>query len=96
MGLSSSSDAYCGQSDLAKEGMQFSKKLVDNILVWVDSMPQLLEQVKMNAERCNQLNIILSRKKFVIGKELPFAGLAVSETRALSDFHIPKDVTSVL
>ena len=50
------------------------------------------------------MNIILSKKKFQIGSELPFAGLVISakgispdpeRTRALSDFPIPKDITGV-
>ena len=40
-------------------------------------MPQLLEGVKKIAERCKGLNIILSRKKIMIGSELPFPGLIV-------------------
>ena len=91
-------------SDRAVKRMQFAKKIVDNILVWADFMPQLLERVKKIAERCEELNIILSRKKFVIGNEIPFAGLFVSakevspdpqQTRALSGFPRPKDVTGV-
>lgn len=54
MGLSSSSDEWCYQSDSSIEGIQFAKKIVDDILVWADSMPQLLERVKMIAERCKQ------------------------------------------
>ena len=50
------------------------------------------------------MNIILSKKKFQIGSEWPFAGLVISakgispdpeRTRALSDFPVPKDVTGV-
>ena len=50
------------------------------------------------------MNIILSKKKFQICSELPFAGLVISakgispdpeRTRALSDFPNPKDITGV-
>ena len=86
MGLSSSSDKLCQQSDRAIEGTQFAKKIVDDILVWADNMPQLLVRVKEIAERCKDLNIILSRKKLMIGNELPFAGLIVSTKGVSPDF----------
>ena len=63
-----------------------------------------MERIRKIAEKCKDLNIILSRKKFMIGNELPFAGLIVGakgvspdpeRTRALSEFPRPKDVTGV-
>ena len=104
MGPSSSSDKWCRQSDRAIEGMPFAKKIIDNILVWADSLPELIDRVRQIATKCKELNIILSRKKFMIGNELPFAGLIVGakgvspdpeRTRALSEFPRPKDVTGV-
>ena len=104
MGLSSSSDEWCRQSDRAIEGLPFTRKIVDDILIWADSMPSLIERIRIVAKRCQEMNIILSKKKFQIGSELPFAGLIVSangispdpdRTKALSEFPVPKDVTGV-
>ena len=104
MGLSSSSDEWCRQSDRAIEGMPFARKIVDDILVWADSLPDLLERIRKIASKCRELNITLSQKKFMVGNELPFAGLIVGakgvshdpeRTRALSEFPRPKDVTGV-
>ena len=39
MGLSSSSDEWCRQSDRAIEGPSFTEKIVDDILIWADTMP---------------------------------------------------------
>ena len=95
MGLSSSSDQWCRQSDRAIEGMPFARKIVEDILVWANSLPDLVDRVRQIAKKCKDLNIILSRKKFMIGNELPFAGLIVGakgvspdpeRTRALSEF----------
>ena len=77
---------------------------MDDILVWASSLPELLVRIKQIAEKCKDLNITFSRKKFMIGNELPFAGLIVGakrvspdpeRTRALSEIPRPKDVTGV-
>ena len=84
--------------------MPFARKIVDDIQVWADSLPDLVDRVKQITIKCKELNIILSRKKFMIGNELPFAGLIVGakgvspdpeRTRALSELPRPKDVTGV-
>ena len=104
MGLSSSSDKWCRHLDRALEGLAFAKKIVDDILVWASDLPTLYERIRTIAERCQNLNIVLSKKKFAIGTELPFAGLIVSAKGAkpdpvrivaLSEFPTPKDITGV-
>ena len=104
MGLSSSSDKWCSQSDRAIGGMPFGRKIVDDILVRVNSLPDLVDRVRQIAKKCKDLNIILSWKKFMFGNDLPFSGLIVGakgvspdpeRTRALSEFLRPKDVTGV-
>ena len=98
MGLSSSSDEWCRHSDRAIHGLPFTKKIVDDILVWGISLPELHERIRVIDSR-DALNIALSKKKFVIGNEIPLAGLLLTEkgvkpdpTRilALSDFPVPK------
>ena len=78
MGLFSSSDEWYQQSDRAIEGLTFTKKIVDDILIWADTMLKLVERIRIVAKRCQEMNIILSKKKFQIGSELPFAGLVIS------------------
>ena len=104
MGLSCSSDEWCRHSDRAIEGLHFARKIVDDILVWATELPQLHERIKVIADRCKDLNIILSRKKFEIGSEISFAGLLLSEKgvkpdpkriEGLVEFPVPKDVTGV-
>ena len=72
--------------------------------MWGSSLPELYDRIRVIAARCNDLNIALSKKKFLIGKEISFAELLLTEkgvkpdaTRilALSDFPVPKDVTVV-
>ena len=62
MGLSSSSDEWCRQSDRAIEGMPFARKIVDDILVWADSLPDLVESIRKIAEKFKDLKIIFSKK----------------------------------
>ena len=104
MGLSSSSDEWCRHSDQAIHGLPFTKKIVDDILVWGSSLPELYNWIRVIAARCNDLNIALSKKKFVIGNEISFAGLLLTEKGVkpdpariltLSEFPRPKDVTGV-
>ena len=102
MGLSSPSDEWCRHSDRAIQGFPFTKKIVDDILVWASNLPELYDRICLIARRCESLNIALSRKKFEIGSEISFAGLLLTEkgvkpdparVSALSDFPVPKDVT---
>ena len=78
MGLSSSSDKWCRYSDKATKGMPFSKKILDDILVWATDLPTLYDRIRSIAKRCSDLNIALSKKKFAVGTELSFAGLIFS------------------
>ena len=104
MGLSSSSDEWCKHSDRAIEGLHFAKEIVDDILVWAPSLKELGNRMRQVASRCRALNVILSRKKFVIGEEIEFAGLIINahgikpdpaQVEALRKFPRPKDITGV-
>ena len=55
------------QSDGAIEGLTFTKKIVDDILIWANTLPDLIDIIKIVAERCRKMNIILSKKKFQLG-----------------------------
>ena len=72
--------------------------------MWANDLPTLYEKIRTIAEKCQSLNIVLSKKKFVVETELPFAGLIVSAQGmkpdpvrlvALSEFPTPKDITGV-
>ena len=102
MDLSLSSNEWCRHSDTVLEGLPYARKIVDDILVWAESLPQLVVRVKVIAERCKHINIVLSRKKFEIGSEIAFAGLMISargikpdpeRIRALTKFPALRDIS---
>ena len=49
MGLSSSFDEWRRHSDTVLEGLPYARKIVDDILVWGESLPQLVDRVKVIA-----------------------------------------------
>jgi len=104
MGLSSSSDEFCRYSDRAIEGLPWTRKIVDDILVWAPDMDTLADRLKVISERCKSLNIVLSKKKVMVGDEIPFAGLLIGaggvkpdpeRLSAIAKFPAPKDSTGV-
>ena len=79
-------------------------KLVDYILMFGDSVEQLLDRVKAVFKRCKEHGITLSDTKYQVGNEVKFAGYVVSDkgTRpnpnkvaAISQFPIPEDLTNL-
>lgn len=79
MGLRSSSDERCRHSDRAIQGLSFTKKIVDDILVWGSNLPELYKRIRIIASHHKDLNIALSLKKFVIGNEILLAELLLTE-----------------
>ena len=72
--------------------------------MWATDLPTLYDRVRSIAQRCSDLNIALSKKKFAVGTEFSFAGLIFSAEGikpdperivSLSNFPVPKDVTGV-
>ena len=59
MELSSSSDEWCRHSDTVLEGLPFARKIVDDILIWAPDLPTLVDRIKIIAERCKKINVIL-------------------------------------
>ena len=95
MGLSLYSDEWCRHSDRA---IHFTRKIVDDILVWGSSLPELYERIRTIAAPCDSLNIALTKNKFVIGNKISFAGLLLTEKVVKPDparIPVPKDVTGV-
>ena len=79
-------------------------KEVDDILIWAPDMATLQSRIEEISSRCKILNIVLSKKKFVIGSTLPFAGYIVSSqgvqpnqdrVAAIRNFPSPKDQTGI-
>ena len=68
MGLSASSDEWCRCSDWIVEGLPWAMKIVDDTLVWASDLQTLEERVKEVLERCKQINITISKKKFEIAE----------------------------
>ena len=79
MGLSSSSDEWCRYSDFVIEGCEFAKKIVDDILIWAPSLDVLEKSILQILDRCATINVTISKKKFTIGMEIPFAGFLISD-----------------
>ena len=103
-GLNASSDEWSWCSDAIIDGLPWAKKIVDDILVWAPNLEDLKPRVEQIARNCEKLNIILSKKKFLIGTSLPFAGYIVSNdgvrpepdrVEAIIKFPAPTNVTGV-
>ena len=81
-----------------------SKENRANILVWANDMQELKSRISTISNNCKRLNIVLSKKKFQVGSQLPFAGYIVGEkgvqldlekVSAIKQFATPKNVTDV-
>jgi hypothetical protein len=104
MGLNASSDEWCARSDAALEGLEKTRKIVDDILVWASTWEELCERVRAVLERCKQHGITLSRDKMQMGSEVRFAGHVISpngvkpepeKVVALKNFPAPTDATGL-
>ena len=77
-GLNASSDEWCRRSDVVIEGLPWARKLVDDIIVWATNIDELSLRINEIMSSYEKDNIILSKKKFVIGDEISFAGYSIS------------------
>ena len=86
------------------EGLPWARKLVDDIIVWASNHSELSLRINEITSCCEKANIILSKKKFMIGEEISFAGYVISNSgvkpnfahvRAIKDFPFPVDATGV-
>jgi|GEM_PF-2645699 len=103
-GLNASSDEWCRRSDVIVEGLTYAKKIVDDVLIWASTPQELIQRAETIAERCRDMNIVLSKKKLCFGTSMSFAGYIVSDkgvgpdparVEALKKFPVPKDQTGV-
>ena len=99
MGLSASSDEWCARSDITIADLDFCKKIVDDILVWADTLALLLTRLRIILSRCRTHNVTISMSKLCVGTSIPFAGFLVTDngikpdpaqTAALTNFPAPK------
>ena len=67
MGLNSSSDEWCSRSDVVIEDLPWTRKIVDDILVWAEMEEELIERTRIILNRCKEHNIAISRKKLELG-----------------------------
>ena len=104
MGLNCSGDEFCRRSDAALEGATGVLKLVDDILVYADSIEQLKTRLNDVLQRCEDNGITISKKKIEIGTKVTFAGFDVSaegnsptpdRIEAIKNFPTPKNITGV-
>ena len=86
MGLSSSSDEYNRRGDLAVEGLKGLSKIVDDVLVFSDTLQEHIEAVRAFFERCRAHGISLNRAKTRIAREeVKFAGYVLSREGVKAD-----------
>ena len=73
-------------------------------MVWASNLEEFSLRINEINSRCEKSNIILPKKKFVIGDEISFAGYVVSKdvvkpddarVKAIKDFPVPTDATGV-
>ena len=104
MGLKPSSDDWCNRSDGIIEGLEWCRKIVDDVLVWASSWDELWPRIRVILGRCRDLNITISLKKMEVGEKIPFAGFVFSgegifpdpeRTRAVREFPKPKNISDL-
>ena len=105
MGLASTGDEYCRRGDDALQDLDNYSKVVDDILVYDESLEDNYKHVKQVLERCRENKITLNAKKFRFAESnVIFAGYNVDSTGvtadpekldALRDFPQPKNISEL-
>ena len=104
MRLTSSGDEFCARTDKALAGIPGVFKLVDDILMFGDSVEQLIDRVEAIFKCSEEHGTTLSNTKYQVDNEVKFAGYVMSDkgTRpdpykvvAISQFPIPEDLTNL-
>ena len=85
MGLAPSGDVWCQRSDAIIEGMKNAEKLVDDILIWHDTLEGLVKSVKHVLTKCRDIGLTVSAKKFTIARKINFAGYVVGGNEIMPD-----------
>ena len=104
MGLNASGDEFNFRSDLAVAGLTWLLKIVDDILVFAMCLVVLFVRIRMLLQRMREHGIKLSKKKFLVGSSVKFAGYLVTsdgikpdpdKLKAIREFPRPKDLTAL-
>ena len=103
MGMNASGDEFCARTDLALQGV-VRNKIVDDCAIEGATLMDCVKNTRRVLDRCREHGITVSKRKFQIGTEVPFAGFVLSKDgvkadpemlQAIRDFPPPTDVTSV-
>ena len=103
-GLNSSGDIFCYLSDLPVQDLPWLLKIVDDFLIFGETLSALFRRIRVFLQRMRSSNIKLSRKKFKIADHLQFAGFVVSsqglkpdpaKLQGISDFPPPRNTTDL-
>ena len=103
MGLTSSGDGFCENTDSILAGMDFIK-IVDDILLQGKTREEVLEKFRELLVRCKKNNVSLSAKKLQFGTEVDYGGYRITsqgvkadvkKVRAIKDIPPPKDITAL-
>ena len=104
MGLRSTNDWWCANSDGVIMGIANASKIVDDILITGDTIDELFKSLREVLHRCRVTKMVISKRKFKTSTEISFAGFHLSAERvrpdpgkvaAIRDFPTPTDVTGV-
>ena len=104
MGLCSSSDEFCNRSDAAVAGLPGVLKIVDDLLIQGEDLPQLYSRLRAVLQRCREAGLKMSLKKMKIGSQVKFAGYMVGKNgvspdpdklEAIRDFKAPSNVSEM-
>ena len=82
MGLNPSGNWWCHKSDEAIAGLLRVLKLMDNILLHAPSLAELNGRIRGVLQRCRANGIVLSKKKFEIGRHVHFTAHNVPDLAA--------------
>ena len=92
-GISSISEHYNRRMDEAFVGLSGYKRVVDDVLVYDESMEEHIEHVRNILQRCRDKGISLNKDKFKFGQqEVLFAGYHISK----DGYRISDNVTSAI
>ena len=78
MGLICSGDEFCERTDQALTGLIGILKLVDDILVFADTVLELEKRIEQLFKRCLEDQITLADDKIQTGSEVQFGGYVVN------------------
>ncbi len=105
MGLTSAGDVYNQKTDAALAGMPGTEKIVDDVLLYDDTLPEHLDHVRKFLETCRSAGITLNPGKFQLAQHsVNFAGYIVGTSgikadpekiKAITHFPKPTNITDL-